>query len=90
MLTNIASSALANNKAKYRDGSPVVRSEQHAIIGPEVYHVGESVVVVSRRSFLPLRTPPSLSQSIKQLRQSAKGWLQPFTEHRPPRRVGPT
>jgi carbon-monoxide dehydrogenase large subunit len=45
-LPNIANSHPADISIKNRDGSPVVRPTQAAIIGPEVCHVGEIVAVV--------------------------------------------
>src|ERR1700675_3382341 len=45
-LPNIANSHPADISIKNKDGSPVVRPQQAAIIGPEVCHVGEIVAVV--------------------------------------------
>jgi carbon-monoxide dehydrogenase large subunit len=45
-LPNIANSHPADISIKNRDGSPVVRPQQAAIIGPEVCHVGEIVAAV--------------------------------------------
>src|ERR1700688_4265930 len=45
-LPNIANSHPADISIKNKDGSPVVRPTQTAIIGPEVCHVGEIVAVV--------------------------------------------
>ncbi len=45
-LPNIANSHPADISINNRDGSPVVRPTQAAIIGPEVCHVGEIVAVV--------------------------------------------
>src|SRR4029077_1431676 len=45
-LPNIAHRHPADISIENRDGSPVVRPEQAAIIGPEVCHVGEIVAAV--------------------------------------------
>ena len=45
-LPNIANSHPADISIKNKDGSPAVRPQQTAIIGPEVCHVGEIVAVV--------------------------------------------
>jgi len=45
-LPNIANSHPADISIKNKDGSPVVRPTQAAIIGPEVCHVGEIVAAV--------------------------------------------
>jgi aerobic carbon-monoxide dehydrogenase large subunit len=45
-LPNIANSHPADISIRNKDGSPVVRPEQPAIIGPEVCHVGEIVAAV--------------------------------------------
>jgi len=45
-LPNIANSHPADISIQNKDGSPVVRPTQAAIIGPEVCHVGEIVAVV--------------------------------------------
>ena len=45
-LPNIANSHPADISIKNKDGSPVVRPQQAAIIWPEVCHVGEIVAVV--------------------------------------------
>src|SRR5580700_1107411 len=45
-LPNIANSHPADISIKNKDGSPVARPQQAAIIGPEVCHVGEIVAVV--------------------------------------------
>ena len=45
-LPNIANSHPADISIKNKDGSPTVRPEQAAIIGPEVCHVGEIVAAV--------------------------------------------
>src|SRR3954469_14939658 len=45
-LPNIANSHPADISIKNKDGSPTVRPEQQAIIGPEVCHVGEIVASV--------------------------------------------
>ena len=45
-LPNIANTHPADISIQNRDGSPVVRPEQPAIIGPEACHVGEIVAAV--------------------------------------------
>src|SRR5437773_7751564 len=45
-LPNIANRHPADISIENKDGSPVVRPEQTAIIGPELCHVGEIVAVV--------------------------------------------
>src|SRR5271170_1578015 len=45
-LPNIANSHPADISIQNKDGSPVVRPQQAAIIGPEVCHVGEIVAAV--------------------------------------------
>jgi carbon-monoxide dehydrogenase large subunit len=45
-LPNIANTHPADISIKNKDGSPVVRPEQPAIIGPEICHVGEIVAAV--------------------------------------------
>src|SRR5437660_3846627 len=45
-LPNIANSHPADISIQNKDGSPVVRPQQTAIIGPEVCHVGEIVAAV--------------------------------------------
>jgi aerobic carbon-monoxide dehydrogenase large subunit len=45
-LPNIANRHPADISIENKDGSPVVRPEQGAIVGPEVCHVGEIVAVV--------------------------------------------
>src|SRR5260221_6677803 len=45
-LPNVANSHPADISIENKDGSPVVRPEQGAIVGPEVCHVGEIVAVV--------------------------------------------
>jgi carbon-monoxide dehydrogenase large subunit len=45
-LPNIANRHPADISIENKDGSPVVRPEQAAIVGPEVCHVGEIVAVV--------------------------------------------
>src|SRR5437773_6417594 len=45
-LPNIANSHPADISIQIKDGSPVVRPQQTAIIGPEVCHVGEIVAAV--------------------------------------------
>src|SRR3954470_16963808 len=45
-LPNIANSHPADISIKNKDGSPTIRPDQQAIIGPEVCHVGEIVACV--------------------------------------------
>jgi carbon-monoxide dehydrogenase large subunit len=45
-LPNVANSHPADISIQNKDGSPVVRPQQAAIIGPEVCHVGEIVAVI--------------------------------------------
>ncbi|MGE0258583.1 MAG: xanthine dehydrogenase family protein molybdopterin-binding subunit [Alphaproteobacteria bacterium] len=45
-LPNIANTHPADISIKNKDGSPTVRPEQQAIVGPEVCHVGEIVAAV--------------------------------------------
>src|SRR3954464_4910644 len=45
-LPNIANNHPADISIKNKDGSPTIRPEQQAIIGPEVCHVGEIVACV--------------------------------------------
>src|SRR5215208_1598110 len=45
-LPNIANTHPADISIKNKDGSPVVRPEQPAIIGPEICHVGEIVAAI--------------------------------------------
>src|SRR5712691_11249681 len=45
-LPNIANRHPADISVQNKDGSPVVRPEQGAIVGPELCHVGEIVAVV--------------------------------------------
>jgi aerobic carbon-monoxide dehydrogenase large subunit len=49
-LPNIANSHPADISIQNRDGSPVTRPPQQAIVGPEVCHVGEIVAVVVAES----------------------------------------
>ena len=45
-LPNIANSHPADISIKNKDGSPTIRPEQQAIVGPEIFHVGEIVAAV--------------------------------------------
>src|SRR4051794_19515245 len=45
-LPNIANNHPADISIKNRDGSPTIRPEQQAIVGPEICHVGEIVACV--------------------------------------------
>src|SRR3954468_16037663 len=45
-LPNIANNHPADISIKNRDGSPAIRPEQQAIVGPEICHVGEVVACV--------------------------------------------
>ena len=45
-LPNIANNHPADISIKNRDGSPAIRPEQQAIVGPEICHVGEIVAAV--------------------------------------------
>jgi aerobic carbon-monoxide dehydrogenase large subunit len=49
-LPNIANTHPADISIKNKDGTPVVRPEQAAIVGPEVCHVGEIVAVAVAES----------------------------------------
>src|SRR5579872_3998936 len=49
-LPNIANSHPADISIQNKDGSPIVRPQQQAIVGPEVCHVGEIVAVVIAKS----------------------------------------
>ena len=64
-LPNIANTHPADISIQNKDGSPVLRPEQQAIVGPEVCHVGEIVaaVIADERCRRP-RMPPSWSRSI--------------------------
>ena len=55
-LPNIANTHPADISIKNKDGSPTIRPEQQAIIGPEVCHVGEIVACVVATS-LALNAP---------------------------------
>src|SRR5215212_2509693 len=49
-LPNIANNHPADISIKNKDGSPTIRPEQAAIIGPEICHVGEIVAAVIANS----------------------------------------
>src|ERR1044071_9759502 len=50
-LPNIANSHPADISIKNKDGSPTIRPPQQAIVGPEIFHVGEIVACVVAPSF---------------------------------------
>src|SRR5439155_13982390 len=54
-LPNIANSHPADISIQNKDGSPIIRPPQQAIIGPEVCHVGEIVAAVIATSLAAAR-----------------------------------
>ena len=59
-LPNIANSHPADISIQNKDGSPVVRPQQAAIVGPEVCHVGEIVAAVIATSVAAARDAAEL------------------------------
>jgi aerobic carbon-monoxide dehydrogenase large subunit len=59
-LPNIANNHPADISIQNKDGSPVVRPEQHAIVGPEVCHVGEIVAAVIATSLAAAKNAAEL------------------------------
>jgi aerobic carbon-monoxide dehydrogenase large subunit len=59
-LPNIANSHPADISIRNRDGSPTIRPEQQAIVGPEVCHVGEILAAVIATSLAQARDAAEL------------------------------